>query len=173
MVGPIVLEEVEAVLTVNAEHGDEIGGVDTVTEELHTHAGLHVGRSLVDWRGRGHADVSGVATLEDSSVRMVAKVDPLDFADVADGVDSLITAASPAAVKLVTLGVKDLLLADKKGLSEVPSSRFGVFSDLGPDFVRLLLASKSQVVIAFEILAVLGSDGSDETSGRERFEHSK
>ena len=47
--------------------------------------------------------------------------------------DSLVAAAGPAAVKLVTLGVEDLVLANNEGASEVPVARIGVMNDFGED----------------------------------------
>ena len=41
VVVPVVLEEVEAVLAIDAVHGDEVGGVDTITKEFDTHAWGH------------------------------------------------------------------------------------------------------------------------------------
>jgi len=66
---------------------------------------------------------------------VVSEVNPLDFADVALRVDGLVTAASPSAVKLVTLSVKDFVLANNKSLSEVPASLLAVFGNLVPNFV--------------------------------------
>ena len=98
---------------------------------------------------------------------MVAEIDPLNLADVADRVDSLVAATGEATVKLVTLGVKDLVLANEEGLSEVPRSRLAVLSDLAPDLIRLLGASLGDIAIALEILAVLGSDDCSEKCGCE------
>ena len=95
VVNPVVGEEVEIVLTIDAEHGHEVGGVDAVTEELYSHAGPDVGGLGVDGGSRGHADVAVVGALEDASVGVVTLRDPLDLADVSDGVDSLVAAAGP------------------------------------------------------------------------------
>ena len=40
VVPPVVLEEVPAGLSVDGKHGDQVGGVDTVSEELEAHARL-------------------------------------------------------------------------------------------------------------------------------------
>ena len=48
MIGPVISEEIKIVLSIDAEHSDEIGRVDTITEELDTHAWLHVGSFIVD-----------------------------------------------------------------------------------------------------------------------------
>ena len=93
---------------------------------------------------------------------MVSEVDPLDFANVTLGVNGLVTAASPAAVKLVAQGVKDLILTNEEGLSEVPFARGGVLGDFGPNLVGLVLAAGRDVDIALEVLAILGSDSGDE-----------
>ena len=53
---------------------------------------------------------------------MITMVDPGDFADVTNRVNCLVSAFKPAAVKLVTLGLEDWLLADHERLKEVPSA---------------------------------------------------
>ena len=51
VVGPVVGKEVEVLLTIDAEHGNEVSGVDTVAEEFDTHTRLNVRGLSVDRGG--------------------------------------------------------------------------------------------------------------------------
>ena len=103
---------------------------------------------------------------------MATHVDPLDLADIALRVDSLVAAASEAAVKFVTLSVENLSLAHEEGLCEVPAARLAVLSNLGPDLVGLVLARLGNVLVALELLAILGSDGGGKDRSDESLKHS-
>ena len=88
-----MLEEVKAVLTVDAEHGNKIGGVDAIAEELDTHARFHVGRLSVYGGGTGHANVASVTALKNASIRMISMVYPSNLANVTDRMNGLVPAA--------------------------------------------------------------------------------
>ena len=113
VVGPVIFKEVQAVLTINTKHSNKVGRVDAITEELNSHAALHIRGLGIDWDGAGHADEARVTSLKDTSVGVATKIDPLDLAHITDRVNGLVTATSQTAVKLVTLNFKDLVLSDK------------------------------------------------------------
>ena len=89
---------------------------------------------------------------------MVTNADPLDFANITNRVNCLVTAASKTAIKFISFNVKDLVLSDKKGLNEVPFSRLRVLSNLSPDQVRLGLAGELDVHVSLEVFTVLSGD---------------
>jgi len=49
MVVPVICEEVQIVLAIDTEHGDEVGRIDSISEKLHTHAGFDVRSISVNW----------------------------------------------------------------------------------------------------------------------------
>ncbi len=158
VVREIVGEPVQVILTINAEHGNEVGGVNAISEELDTHAWGKVGRLSVDRLGDGHADKSSVGTLEHTCVRVATLADPLDLGSCTLSVDCLVAATVPGACELVTSSVKDGGLVDDKSASQVPSTGLSVLSHFAPDFIGLILAGKCEVIGLVKILSILCCD---------------
>ena len=52
MVGELQSEEVEAKLSINSVHSDEVGRVASISEELDAESWHHMGFVVVDRRGR-------------------------------------------------------------------------------------------------------------------------
>ena len=117
----IISEPVHGILTVDRPHRDKVGGVTTITEELDAHARGHLGSLDILRVGATPASVTGVATLEDASVRVISSASPLDLSDATDSVDGLVAAAVPLAFKLVAWSVEDGVLVDDERASQVPS----------------------------------------------------
>ena len=97
------------------------------------------------------------ATVEHAGVRMTSLVDPAQLSNVTDGVNGLVAASIPFALKLVTWGVENWVLRNDESAGQVPIARLGVLGDLRPDLVRLLGGRLSDVGITVEFTAVFGS----------------
>ena len=64
VVGPVVLEEVPAVLAINREHRHEVCRVDSVTKEFEPETGFEVFDVFAVWSCCGVADQAIVGSLE-------------------------------------------------------------------------------------------------------------
>ena len=107
----VIGEEVEAVLAVNAEHADKVGGVMAISKQFYAHSRGQIRRLGVDGLGDGKSGIAGIGTPEHASVRVTAHRDPLDLTHVALGMNGLVPASCPPALKLIAWGVKDGVLA--------------------------------------------------------------
>lgn len=158
VVREIVGEPVQVILTINTEHGNEVGRVEAISEELDAHTWGQIGGLGVDGLGDGHADISSVGSLEHSCVWVATLADPLDLGSCTLSVDCLVAATVPGACHFVTSSVKDGSLIYDKSAGQVPSSGLSALSHLAPDFIGLILAGKRQVFGRIEILTILCCD---------------
>ena len=94
-------------MTIDAEHGDEVGRVDAISQEFDSHTWGEVGRLGVLGLGDGHADVAGISTLEHTSVGVGTLADPLNLGSHSLGVNGFVAATVPCAGELVADSVKD------------------------------------------------------------------
>lgn len=101
MVGELKREEVEAKLSINRVHSDEVGRVASISEELDTESWNHVGFVVVDRRCRGESCEASVRAFENSGILMVTHGLPGDLADVTNVVNGLLAASPPVAWELV------------------------------------------------------------------------
>ena len=101
MVGELKREEVEAKLSINSVHSDEVGRVASISEELDTESWNHVGFVVVDRRCRGESCEASVRAFENSGILMVTHGLPGDLADVTNVVNGLLAASPPVAWELV------------------------------------------------------------------------
>ena len=101
MVGELKREEVEAKLSINSVHSDEVGRVASISEELDTESWNHVGFVVVDRRCRGESCEASVRAFENSGILMVTHGLPGDLADVTNVVNGLLAAPPPVAWELV------------------------------------------------------------------------
>ena len=128
-----VLEEVEALLAIQAELGDDVGRVDAVAKELDADTRRHMLSLSVNLRRRAQANVACVsAAAEHSSVRVVSKTYPSRLGHITDAVEGLLS-----AVKLITLLVESSSRFDLEVLSRVPVATLLVARDLLPDDIVL------------------------------------
>ena len=171
MVHEVVREEVEIVLSIDAEHADEVGRVHAVSEQFDAHSWGQIRGLCVDGLGDGKSGEAGIGALEHASVGVVAGGDPLDLGNVTVCVYGLGPAAGPGACKLVTWRIKDRVLTDDKRLSQMPRASLSVSSDCIPDLALLLRAGQSEVVSASELLTVARSDNRGNQSRYAKFKH--
>merc|ERR1712004_36833 len=102
-----VLEEVPRLLPGHVVHGNQVGGIDAIPEELETHPGGGIECRGTWLLGQGEPGNSLTCSLEDACVRMTSQIDPLHLANGADGVDVLLPhVPSPAERQLVPLRVE-------------------------------------------------------------------
>jgi len=105
--GEDVLKEVPGLLTSDVKHGNQVGRVHPVPEELEAHARCSV-EGIRTWLLSEREPCNSLAcTLEDARVWMPSHVDPLDLADGADRVDVLLPhIPRPSQRHLVSLAVE-------------------------------------------------------------------
>ena len=85
---------------------------------------------------------------------MTAKIDPLNLCNVTLCMDSLITAAIPVALELITWCIKDRSLVDDQGASEMPATRFIGLLDLLPDLIGFRLRRQADILCTGESLTI-------------------
>ena len=139
-----VFEEIVRSLSTCEVHvSDNIGRVCSISQEFESHRWVKWESALfkfylwpTDWRLSAKADKAGISTLENSSVIVVLKIDPLDLSYVALHVSCFLP-----AIKLITDLVEWLILVHGKenALIYVFHNRI-VFSDLVPKNISLVLA---------------------------------
>ena len=153
---PTVLEEVPGGLTVEVEHGEDVGGVHAVTEELDAEARvglLDLGGSLGGIRD-SHDSV--LDTLEHTSVGLVGMRDDLNLRVDADGV-SLLDSVNGHGVGDDIVGEVHVLVKQTGELeASIEALTSGVLEGLLPD--EFLLADGAEVLVlgGIEHLSVLG-----------------
>ena len=84
LVGPVVLEEVPAVLSIDTEHRHQVGGVHAVSEELESKSWCEILERSQVWFGCGVTYDSVVSTLEDSCEWVIALRNKLDVSNYTD-----------------------------------------------------------------------------------------
>ena len=171
MVHEVIREEVEAILAVDAEHADEVGRVMAISEQFDAHSWGQVRRPGVDRFGDRKSGKAGVSTSEHACVWVAAHGDPFDLTHITLGMNGLVPAASPAALKFITWGVKDGVLADNQRSRQVPRARLRVLCHLTPDLIRFLLSRKRNIRISIEIRSILGRSQYRQSSADTKLEH--
>ena len=110
-----MFEKVQTILAIHAEFGNNVGRVDTVTEELDADAWRHVLVCIVDLKGRAQANKASITSAEHASVRMIAQADPGSLGYIADAMERFF-----AAVKLITLLIEASSRLNLEVLVRVP-----------------------------------------------------
>ena len=110
-----MFEEVQTILAIHAELGNDVGRVDAVAEELDTDAWRHVMVCIVDFEGRAQTNKASIASAEHASVMMISQADPGSLGHIAYAVEGLL-----AAVELITLLIPASSRFDLEVLVRVP-----------------------------------------------------
>lgn len=93
-----MFEEVQTILAIHAEFGNNVGRVDTIAEELDTDTWCHVLLCIVDFKGRTQTNKASVTSTEHASVGMISQADPGSLSHVAYAMEGFL-----AAVEFITL----------------------------------------------------------------------
>mmetsp|Transcript_35266 Transcript_35266/g.43130 ORF Transcript_35266/g.43130 Transcript_35266/m.43130 type:complete len:289 (-) Transcript_35266:180-1046(-) len=153
---PTVLKEVPRRLSIEVEHGEDVGGGHAVTEELDTEAGvglLHSRGGLGRIRDAHHTVLH---TLEHTRVRLVGVRNNLDLGHGAHGVSLLQSILRHGVSDHVVSQVHVLVEQGSELVASVEALTSRVLEHLSPDELILADGAQGLVIRGVQLLGVLG-----------------